>query len=133
MNPSQNIAPAGSNNEILRRIANIYYDANGNPKPGVPGGPLVANTIGHSYRHAATGPFPTPAYLLAPADNTRVGGYIFNMDNSLTIWFGSDPNLTDATGATLLPGQTAPCNVRGPVYIYCLSGAPIVEFVPVFP
>jgi hypothetical protein len=133
MNPNKNIAPSGSNNEILRRIANIFYDGNGNPRPGNPGGPLIAKTVGDVYRHAATGPSPTPAYLLAPADDTRVGGYISNLDQTLTIWWGSDPNLTDQTGATLGAGQTAPANIRGPVYIYCISGAPLVEFVPVFP
>lgn len=133
MNPSQNIAPVGNNNEILRRIANIFYDSNGKPRPGAPGGPLIAKTVGDVYRHAAAGPSPAPAYLLAPADDTRVGGLLRNLDNNLTIWWGSDPNITDANGATLLAGENVPANVRGAIYIYTTSGAPIAEFVPIFP
>jgi len=125
MNPSENIAPRGSNNEILRRIANRFYDANGNPKPGSPGGPTLAKTIGTPLRHAAT----NPAYLLVPADDNRVGGLLRNLDASDPILYGSNSSMTD--GGTLLAGETLPLNVRGNIYIFSASGSPIAEFVPI--
>src|SRR4029077_10678253 len=110
MNPTTNIAPAGSNNEILRRIANSFYDASGSPKPGAPGGPTLATTIGAVVRHVAT----NPAYLIAPADDTRVGGLLRNLDATLTIYYSSNSSMTD--GGSLLPGGNLPLNVRGNIY-----------------
>ena len=132
MDPNKNIAPRMSNNEALRRLLAKFMDENGNPAPGSPGGPTIGLSLGPSVRHAATGPLPVAAYQLMPADDTRVGGQMRNLDMVNIIYYGSSPNLTDATGGTLKPGETVGINVRGPIYIYCTAGAPIAEFMPAY-
>jgi hypothetical protein len=132
MNPTQHIAPEMGNNEALRRLLSVFMDANGNLLPGSPAGPVMGLRIGTTMKHVATGPLPVTAFALVPADDTRVGGELRNLDSVNTIYYGSDPNVTDTTGGSLLPKEHIQLNVRGAVYIYCTAGAPIAEFTPVY-
>lgn len=125
------IAPLMSNNVALRMQLAVFMDENGNLKPGAPGGPMRGKNI-RIYRHAATGPNPTLAYMIAPASDKRVSGMLVNLNDSLTIYYGSDPTVTDATGGTLVAGASLPITTRGPIYVYTLSGAPNVEFVETY-
>lgn len=125
------IAPPMTNNQALRRILKQNQDDSGNPQPGSPGGPLEANKT-RIYRHAAAGPSPVVAWLLVPASDSRKGGFLTNLDLTDTIYYGSDPAVTDATGGTLGPGQSVPIAIRGPIYVYSLTGIPIAEFVEAY-
>jgi hypothetical protein len=125
------IAPIMTNNQAIRRILSFFQDDSGNPMPGAPGGSLEADST-RTYRHTATGPSPIVAWLIAPANSARKGGFLTNLDAAITIYYGSDPAITDATGGTLLAGQSVPINIRGPLYVYCLTGAPIAEFVEAY-
>lgn len=125
------IAPPMTNNQALRRLLAQSQDDSGNPQPGSPGGPLEANKT-RTYRHAATGPSPVVAWLLVPSSDARKGGFLTNLDDTNTIYYGTDPGITDATGGTLGPGQSVPIGIRGPIYVYCAAGAPIAEFVEAY-
>lgn len=125
-------APMDSN-EALRRLLAVFQDPTGNPMPGAPGGPVLGQNVGPVFRHAAAGPLPTVAYQLVAAQPTRTNGILRNMDATNTVYWGSSPTVTDATGSTLLAGENVPVGgYRGPIYIYCTAGSPIVEFTPVY-
>ena|ERR1043166_3844276 len=127
MNPLLDISPPQDTNTAVRRLLNVFVDLNSKPRPGAPGGPVTAKNIGDVIRHGAA----NPAYLLVPADDTRAGGLLRNLDTAETIYYGSNPNVDDQTGATMLPGEIIPINIRGSIYIYHATLNPIAEFVPI--
>lgn len=137
MNPDRNILPPMSNNELLRRLGFVFMDANGNLKPGAPGGPVAGKKFAPAIRVQATGPAPAQAILVVAEDKTRVGGLLRNTDGANPIVYGSDPDVTDAggggvLGGTLNAGESVPIAITGPIYAYAPNGgAPWVEFLPV--
>lgn len=120
-----------SNNQALRRLLGIYINPDGSLKPGAPGGPQAGKTI-VPVRHVAGGPNPALAYLLVPADDNRIGGMLRSLDDAETIWYGSNADITELTGATLGPGESIPMNTSGPIYIYKTTGNPVAEFAGLY-
>jgi hypothetical protein len=131
MNPETNIAPPDDNNSLLRRILWAFRDENGNAQPGSPGGPIPGDHM-LSTTKAAAGPLPVIAVQLVPSRLKRTSAYIRNLDSTNTIWFLDTPSVTDATGFTLKPNESAPCSFKGAIYIYCVAGAPIAQFNEVY-
>jgi hypothetical protein len=132
--PPNNIAPRMSSNEALRRLLAVFTDDSGALKPGAPGGPQPGKNI-LTTRMAAGGPSPDLATLIVGARADRVGGLLRNLttdENDKTIWYGSEPGVTDATGATLDAGESVPLTTSGPIYIYKLEGNPVAEYVEIY-
>lgn len=116
------IAPVMTNNEALRRILYVLTTEGGLPVQ-LPAPPSTAGSSLVTVRAAAA----NPAARLLSANPDRKGLVIRNLDNSLPFFYGSDPNVTQATGATLRAGENVPLGHLGPLYVFAPTGSPMAE------
>ncbi len=70
-----------------------------------------------------------PAVLIAQPNPERKGGVLRNLDTDQPGYYGSQPGVNAATGATLNPGESIPLNFAGAIYIFSSSNAPMFEWM----
>lgn len=119
------IAPEMTNNEALRRLL-FAVTANGGllvqqvPPPSAGNGEVLVTV-----RVAAA----NPAARICQPNPDRKGLLLRNLDANYPLYYGSDGLVTNATGATLNPGENIPLNHIGALYIFNPTQTPMAELV----
>jgi hypothetical protein len=118
------IADEMTNNEALRRILWYYQQPEGILVRIAEAEKKIATDIA-VFNIQANDP---PARLVPPND-ARLGLLIRNMDNMITAYYGSSPDVDQNTGAVLRPGESVPLDFVGPIYAFASAGNPLIQVV----